>query len=106
MDYQQMLTEIQKPENKLFKHVRCMMGGVENIKYSLHDKNNKVLFEVYGSEKGESAPSQFKNVVLINEKVQQFSLKQVCKLFTALSDRYSKEEQIKKMIVKVKQMDL
>ena len=103
MEYRQMLKEIQNPKNKLFKHVRCMMAGIENIKYSVHDEHNKVLFEVYGSEHGESAPSQFRNAVLIEEKAQPFSLKQVHELFMALSDRYNKEEQLKEMFLQSKQ---
>lgn len=103
MDYRHMLAEIQNPENKVFRRVRCMMAGVENIKYSLHGQNNKVLFEVYGSEQGELAPSQFRNVVLIGERAQPFSLKQVHELFMALSDRYNKEEQLKEMFLQSKQ---
>ena len=103
MDYKQMLAEIQKPENKLFRRVRCMMAGMENIKYSLHGQNNKVLFEVYGSKQGESAPSEFKNVVLVGDHAQPFSLKQVHELFMALSDRYNKEEQLKEMFLHSKQ---
>lgn len=103
MDYEQMLAESQKTENKLFKRVRCMLGGIENIKYSVHGKNNKVLFEVYGSELGESAPALFKNVVLVGDKAQPFSLKQVHELFMMLADRYNKEEQLKEIFLQSKQ---
>lgn len=106
MDYRHMLAEIQNPENKVFRRVRCMMAGVENIKYSVHDEHNKVLFEVYGSEQGESAPNQFRNAVLIEEKAQPFSLKQVHELFMALHDRYGKEEKTKEMILQSKQRGL
>lgn len=104
MEYRQMLKEIQNPKNKLFRHVRCMMAGIENIKYSVHDEHNKVLFEVYGSEQGESAPSQFRNAVLIDEKEQHScSLKQVHELFMVLHDRYGKEEKTKEMFLQSKQ---
>ena len=96
MDYEQLLIEIQNPENKVFKKVLRMMGGLENVKYSLRD-SRKVLFYALGSDGGIYAPEWVVKAVFVGGQKQSYSSEQVVAVFDGLHNRY-KEDQKQTMV--------
>ncbi|MBQ6110361.1 MAG: hypothetical protein IJL05_03190 [Alphaproteobacteria bacterium] len=97
MDYEQLLIEIQNPENKVFKKVLRMMGGLENVKYSLRD-SRKVLFYALGSDVGIFAPEWVMKAVFVGGQKQSYSSEQIVAVFDALHNRY-KEDQKQAMVL-------
>ncbi len=93
MTYQELFAAIQNPANTVVKHGIKMMGGVENIQYSLRDNKGKILFYVRGSELGMSAPAWIENVICVGGQKQHFSLEQIADVFNALSKKYDTAEQ-------------
>ena len=97
MTYEELFSEIQKPENRVFKHVIHMMGGLENVKYSLRSKE-RMLFYALGSDAGKYAPEWVVKAVFVDGKKQPYSTEQVVAVFDGLQNRYKEEEKKQAMI--------
>lgn len=93
MSYKELFAEIANPNNKVFKLVLSMKGGVENVKYLVRNEKGKLLFYVLGSDFDEFAPDWVLKKIFVEGQETSFSVEQSIAVFTALSKRYSRENQ-------------
>jgi len=98
MEYKQLFEMIKAPENKVFKNVIAILGGLENIKYSLRGEK-KILLYALGSEAGKYAPEWVMKAVFVCGEKQSYSQEQIVAIFDALHNRYSEDEKKQAMIL-------
>jgi len=89
---------IKDPNNKVVQDVsvRVIKGGVERVKYALHDAKNRELFFAFGVEENTFSSNWVVSEVYRNGQKQPLSEEQSSLIFKALSLRYAtlKKEEI------------
>ena len=100
MSYEELFSEIEKPDNKVFKFVLSIKAGVENVKYLLRNEKGNLLFYVLGSDFEKFAPDWVIKKLVVNGQEGTFSAEQSIAIFNAISARYSAEQKKQEEILK------